>query len=74
MADEPSTSAQRRRAQLVVLTDKERLAFDAAMRSQAPWINGLSDGLSVKDIETVHREIAALRKKLEGKDESEEQT
>jgi DNA-binding MarR family transcriptional regulator len=55
-----------RRAQLVVLTDKGRQTFDAAMRLQAPWINGLSDGLLVKDIETVHRVIAALRKKLEG--------
>jgi DNA-binding MarR family transcriptional regulator len=67
------TNPHHRRAQLVVLTDKGRLAFDAAMRLQAPWINGLSDGLLVKDIKTVHRVIAALQKKLEGKDESEEQ-
>src|SRR5262245_14871903 len=46
-----------RRAQLVVLTDKGRRTFDAAMRLQAPWINQLSDGLSLKDIETVHRII-----------------
>jgi DNA-binding MarR family transcriptional regulator len=62
-----------RRAQLVVLTDKGRQAFDAAMRLQAPWINGLSDGLSIKEIETVHRVITALRKKLEGNDTAEEQ-
>src|SRR5947208_11223647 len=43
-----------RRAQLVVLTDKGRQTFDAAMRLQGPWINSLSDGLLVKDIETVH--------------------
>ena len=61
-----------RRAQLVVLTDKGRQTFDAAMRLQTPWINSLSDGLLVKDIQTVHRVIAALRKKLEGTDESEE--
>jgi DNA-binding MarR family transcriptional regulator len=67
------TNPHHRRAQLVVLTDKGRRAFDAAMRLQAPWINGLSDGLLVKDIKTVHRVIAALQKKLEGKDESEEQ-
>ena len=59
-----------RRAQLVVLTDKGRQTFDAAMRLQAPWINSLSDGLSAKDIQTVHRVIAALRKKLEGNDEA----
>jgi DNA-binding MarR family transcriptional regulator len=67
------TNPHHRRAQLVVLTDKGRRAFDAAMGLQAPWINGLSDGLLVKDIKTVHRVIAALQKKLEGKDESEEQ-
>jgi DNA-binding MarR family transcriptional regulator len=54
-----------RRAQLVVLTDKGRRAFDAAMRLQTPWINGLAEGLAVKDIQTVHRVIVALREKLE---------
>ncbi len=62
-----------RRAQLVVLTDKGRETFDAAMRLQTPWINRLSDGLSVKDIEIVHRVITALRQKLEGSGEPDEQ-
>jgi DNA-binding MarR family transcriptional regulator len=61
-----------RRAQLVVMTNKGKQAFDAAMQLQAPWINCLSDGLSVKDIKTVHRVIKILRKKLEGNDDSEE--
>lgn len=56
------------RAQLVVLTDKGRRAFEAAMNLQAPWVNGLSEGLSVKDIETVHRVITVVRKKLEAPD------
>jgi DNA-binding MarR family transcriptional regulator len=68
------TNPHHRRAQLVVLTDKGRLAFDAAMRLQAPWINSLSDGLLVKDIKTVHHVIAALRRNLEGDDEGEEQS
>ena len=55
-----------RRAQLVILTDKGRKAFDAAMDLQAPWVNSLSDGLPVRDIETVHSVITALRRKLEG--------
>jgi DNA-binding MarR family transcriptional regulator len=55
-----------RRAQLVVLTDKGKQAFDAAMRLQTPWINSLSEGLLVKDIHTMHRVIIALRQKLEG--------
>src|SRR3954470_11201314 len=42
-----------RRAQLVVLTDKGRQAFEAAMELQAPWIDQLSDGLSVRELETV---------------------
>src|SRR5438067_7070382 len=61
-----------RRAQLVILTDKGRQTFDAAMRLQAPWINSLSDGLLVKDMETVHRVMTSLRKKLEGNHKSEE--
>jgi hypothetical protein len=47
------------------LTEKGRQVFDAAMRLQAPWINRLSEGLLVKDIQTMHRVIVALRKKLE---------
>jgi DNA-binding MarR family transcriptional regulator len=61
-----------RRAQLVVLTDKGKRTFEAAMDLQAPWVNSLSGGLLVKDIETVHRVVTALRKKLEGNDELEQ--
>ena len=38
------------------------------MRLRAPWVNSLADGLTVKDIETVHRAITVVRKKLEGDD------
>ncbi|CAN7653977.1 MarR family winged helix-turn-helix transcriptional regulator [Rhizobium sp. LjRoot258] len=62
-----------RRAQLVVLTDKGRQTFDAAMRLQAPWVNGLSQGLSVEDIKTTHTVMKALRNKLEGNGDGEEQ-
>jgi DNA-binding MarR family transcriptional regulator len=55
-----------RRAQLVVLTEKGKRAFEAAMDLQAPWVNELSVGLSAKDIGTVRRVVMALRKKLEG--------
>ncbi|QOZ23462.1 MarR family winged helix-turn-helix transcriptional regulator [Bradyrhizobium sp. CCBAU 51753] len=63
------TNPHHRRAQLVVLTDKGRQAFDAAMRLQSPWVNGLSEGLAVKDIETMGRVVAALREKLESSGE-----
>ena len=61
-----------RRAQLVVLTDKGRETFEAAMRLQAPWVNGLSDGLEAGDIETARNAIKALRHKLEDNQEGEE--
>ena len=61
-----------RRAQLVVLTDKGRQAFDAAMRLQLPWVNALTDGVSQKDLETTSRVVAALRRKLESNDASDE--
>ena len=59
------TNPHHRRAQLVVLTEKGKHTFDAAMRLQAPWINSLSDGLSVKDIQTVQHAVMTLRRKLE---------
>lgn len=54
-----------RRAQLVVLTARGRDAFAAAMRLQAPWINRLSEGLSVQDIGTTHAVVTALERKLD---------
>ena len=64
------TNPHHRRAQLVVLSDKGRRTFDEAMELQAPWINELSDGLSIKDIATVHRVIKTLRAKLEDQNEA----
>ena len=54
-----------RRAQLVVLTEKGRQAFDSAMQLQTPWVNQLSKGLSLKELETVHRVIMTMRSKLD---------
>lgn len=60
-----------KRAQLVVLSDKGKRAFRSAMDLQAPWANDLADGVSVKDLETLHRVILALRNKLEGDEGSD---
>jgi DNA-binding MarR family transcriptional regulator len=60
-----------RRAQLVVLTDKGKKALEGAMRLQASWINTVSEGVAVKDIETVRRVITALRNNLEGAEADE---
>jgi DNA-binding MarR family transcriptional regulator len=62
-----------RRAQLVVLTEKGRQTFDEAIRLYDPRVNALADGLSIEDIATTHRVIAALRIKLEGEENIEEQ-
>ena len=62
-----------RRAQLVVLTDKGKKAFDAAMRLQARWANELTEGLRVEDIETTRSVIVALRKRLEASGDADEQ-
>lgn len=67
------TNPHHRRAQLVVLTEKGRQKFDAAMRLQAPWINNLSQGLPLKDIMTTQKVVTNLRKRLEGNASSEEQ-
>ncbi|MEW6599007.1 MAG: MarR family winged helix-turn-helix transcriptional regulator [Pseudomonadota bacterium] len=55
-----------RRAQLVVLTEEGRAAFEAAMRLQAPWVERLAEGLAVEELQTVHRVLVDLRLKLEG--------
>jgi DNA-binding MarR family transcriptional regulator len=55
-----------------VLTEEGRQTFEAAMELQAPWVNGLSDGLSLKDIEAVRRVFTALQNRLEG--EAEDRT
>jgi DNA-binding MarR family transcriptional regulator len=60
------TNPHHRRAQLVVLTDRGKRAFDAAMDLQAPWVNELADGLSVRDVAAVRRVVTALRRKLGG--------
>ncbi len=60
-----------RRAQLVVLTDKGRDAYGAAMDLQAPWVDRLSKGLPADDLETMHRVIVALRERLESDEASD---
>src|SRR5262249_13725493 len=40
-----------RRAQLVILTDKGRRAFDAAIEAYNPRVNAMAEGLSLKDIQ-----------------------
>jgi DNA-binding MarR family transcriptional regulator len=62
-----------RRASLVMLTDKGRSTYEAAMRLQAPWVNRLSEGLRVEDIETTRSVMTTLRRRLERDNNAEEQ-
>ena len=62
-----------KRAQLIVLTDKGQYAFKSAMELQEPWVNKLADGVATKDLETIHRVILTLRKKLEGDEATAEE-
>ncbi len=59
------TNPHHRRAQLVILTERGKQIFAAAMRFQVPWVNGLAHGLAVKDIETAHRVLTTLRQRLD---------
>ncbi|WP_129586268.1 MarR family winged helix-turn-helix transcriptional regulator [Sphingomonas montana] len=54
-----------RRAQLVVLTEEGKKAYDQAMQLQAPWVNSLSEGLPPEDVAATRRIAATLRLRLE---------
>lgn len=62
-----------RRAQLVVLTEKGQQAYEAAVSTYYPKADALAEGLSERDIKTAHRIMVALRMKLEGENDAEEQ-
>ncbi len=58
-----------RRAALVVLTEKGRAVFDAAMALEAPWLNALAEGLAVEDIARIQQLLGILSSRLD-RDES----
>jgi len=60
-----------RRAHLVVLTQKGREVFEAAIKAYNPRVKALADSLPIEDIQTAHRVVAALRDKLEGEIDAE---
>jgi len=55
-----------RRAHLVVLTQKGREAYDAAINAYNPRIRSLAKDFSLEDIQAARRVLTALRDKLEG--------
>ncbi|HEX5264988.1 MAG TPA: MarR family winged helix-turn-helix transcriptional regulator [Phenylobacterium sp.] len=60
-----AANPRHRRAQLVVLTEPGREAFAEAMRLQAPWLNHLTEGLSVEAAQAFGDLVAALRARLQ---------
>jgi DNA-binding MarR family transcriptional regulator len=54
-----------RRAHLVVLTKRGKEAFEAATRLQVPWVNGLAEGVSLRDLAIAQKVVAALSERLE---------
>ena len=61
---EPNPHHQR--AKLVVLTERGRAAYDAAMKRQAPWAADLAAGLSAKQIAAATETLRTVRQRLEG--------
>ena len=55
-----------RRAKFVVLTVRGREVFRAASRAQAPWADGLGDGLDPDAVRAALDTLRALRARLEG--------
>lgn len=55
----------------VVLTAKGREAFDRATALKEPWLEHLTAGIRVDDIEAMQRVLAALRVRLNAEDGSD---
>jgi DNA-binding MarR family transcriptional regulator len=60
-----ATNPQHRRAQLVVVTEKGREVYEAAMSLQAPWVNKISEDLTTRDLRAFERVLLSMREKLE---------
>ena len=65
-----ATNPQHRRAQLVVVTDKGRKVYAAAMALQAPWVNKISEGLTTRDLQAFERVLLSMKEKLEDSSET----
>lgn len=54
-----------KRAKLVVLTDIGQEVYQAAHRTQVPWVNGLGSNLNPEEIQTALKVLQSLRTALE---------
>jgi DNA-binding MarR family transcriptional regulator len=53
------------RAKLVLLTDRGRTAYGAAMKRQAPWAGGIAEGLTGRQIEEATITLRTMRQRLD---------
>ena len=53
------------RAKLVILTQRGKAAYDAAMKRQGPWASALANGLTSKQIDAAAAVLRAIRQRLE---------
>ena len=60
-----SHNPHHRRAQLVMLTEKGRRTYEAALARYEPEADALADGLALADLKTATRVLIALRERLE---------
>jgi DNA-binding MarR family transcriptional regulator len=66
------TNPHHARAKLIVMTDRGRRAFAAAMALQRPWAETIASGVSDKDLRTALRVLRQLRGNLELSEEAED--
>lgn len=66
---ELAPNADHRRSALVGLTERGRTKYDAIDRRQAEWVNGLARGIGRASLETTHRVLDELCRRLEGDDD-----
>ncbi|WP_170336546.1 MarR family winged helix-turn-helix transcriptional regulator [Ruegeria arenilitoris] len=63
-----------KRAHLVVLTQRGRKLYEAAIARQIPWVNELSEGLSPDDIATAQNIVGRLKTRLEEASSQQDQS
>jgi len=60
------------RANLVVLTKKGRIAYEAARQIEIPWMRSLSEDIDPRSILAARRLVATLRERLEKMEQASE--
>ena len=60
-----AVNPRHRRAQLVIATARGKKVYESAMALQAPWVNDVSDGLTIEELKTFERVLLSMRAKLE---------